>query len=121
MILVDTSVWIDHFRIGNTKLTQILEGPAVLTHPFVIGELSCGNLKSRAETVRWLRALPTAVVASDIEVGQLIEDRRLWGQGIGWTDAHLLASSLLTNCHLWTRDTRLASAARAAGVKMLPD
>ena len=80
-------------------------------HPFVSGELACGNLKDRTAVLSDLLALPAAKLASNAEVLRMIEDRRLWGRGLGWIDAHLLASALLSNCRLWTFDVRLAKAA----------
>ena len=80
-------------------------------HPFVSGELACGNLKDRTAVLSDLLALPAAKLASNAEVLRMTEDRRLWGRGLGWIDAHLLASALLSNCRLWTLDARLAKAA----------
>ena len=108
MILVDTSVWVDHFRRHETALADALERGDVLTHPFVIGELACGNLKHRGEVLSLLQAIPAAVVSSDAEVLHFIERRNLMGKGIGYIDAHLLASVMLTEgAQLWTRDRRL--------------
>jgi predicted nucleic acid-binding protein len=118
MILVDTSVWIDHFRVGNPLLNQILGGALVLTHPYVIGELACGNLENRAQILADLNALPLSVPATGEEVLRLIEVRKLWGRGIGWVDGHLLASSLLSNCRLWTLDHQLNRIAGSAAVKL---
>lgn len=113
MILVDTSVWIDHFREGVHELAERLEANSVLMHPFVLGELACGNLRSRAETLHLLGNLPTAARASDSEVLQFIELNKLMGKGIGFTDAHLLAATTLTgDAKLWTRDKRLSDIAR---------
>ncbi len=112
MILIDTSVWIDHLRNGSAALTDVLEQEQVMTHPFVIGELACGNLKDRRQVLDLMAALPPAAVASDKEVLLFIEDRRLMGKGIGYVDAHLLASVTLTeDAQLWTRDKRLAAVA----------
>ncbi len=111
MILVDTSIWIDHLRRGNGDLISLLEKVQVFTHPFVIGELACGNLKARREILSLLKELPQARVADHHEVLQLIETRKLMGQGIGWVDAHLLAASLLTGAPLWTSDRHLRSLA----------
>jgi len=116
MILVDTSVWIAHFRKGSRTLSELLSRELVLVHPFVLGELACGNLKNRARILSDLSALPPAVSASHEEVMRLVEGRKLWGQGIGWVDAHLLASALLSDCQLWTLDERLIRATRAARV-----
>jgi predicted nucleic acid-binding protein len=117
MILVDTSVWIGHFRLGDAALVQMLEAGLVLTHPFVLGELASGNLRNRADTLRLLRALPRATAATDDEVNVIIDGRKLWGKGIGWIDAHLLAAALLSGCNLWTLDGRLDAVASAVGVK----
>jgi predicted nucleic acid-binding protein len=117
VILVDTSVWINHFRKGGSNLRELLSKDLVLVHPFVVGELACGNLKNRARILSDLEALPAAVSATHEEVMRLIEDRKLWGLGIGWIDAHLLASALLSDCQFWTLDGRLGRAAAAAGVK----
>ncbi len=111
MVLVDTSVWINHFRRNDPSFAQMLEASVVLMHPFVLGELACGNFKNRTEALSWLREIPKATSASDQETLQLIEQRQLWGRGIGWVDAHLLASALLTRCQFWTLDDRLAQAA----------
>ncbi len=109
MILVDTSVWIDHLRGGEGELVTALEAERVAIHPFVIGELACGNLKNRSELLSLLRELPRAVVASEAEVLGFIEQRKLMGRGIGYLDVHLLASAALTEVRLWTRDKRLAA------------
>lgn len=118
MILVDTSVWIAHFRKGSSRLGELLGQALVMVHPFVIGELACGNLRNRARILSDLEALPSAVSATHEEVMRLVEDRKLWGLGIGWIDVHLLASALLSDCQFWTLDGRLARAAVAAGVKL---
>ncbi len=116
MLLADTSVWIQHFRENNRKLAESLRRGLVLMHPCVLGELACGNLKKRAGTLEDLQTLPPAFAASDDEVLSLIERRRLWGRGLGWVDAHLLAAALLSGCRLWTLDKRLAEAAGALGL-----
>lgn len=119
--LVDTSVWIDHFRKNEPALVELLSEASVLTHPFVLGELACGNLKKRAVILSNLEALPGAVPATHKECLRLIEDRKLWGRGIGWIDAHLLASALLSSCVLWTLDESLNRAATEARVKLYRD
>lgn len=111
MILVDTSLWIDHFRSGNPKLRSLLYANEVLTHPFVVGELACGALRNRAEILRHLKALPEARLADHHEVLRFVENEQLYGRGIGWVDAHLLASARLTGCRLWTLDKQLRLAA----------
>jgi len=118
MILVDTSVWVAHFRTGSSMLADLLSETLVLMHPFVIGELACGNLKNRTRILSDLEALPSAVSATHGEVIRLLEFRKLWGLGIGWIDAHLLASALLSDCQLWTLDERLLGAAAAAEAKL---
>lgn len=112
MILVDTSVWVDHLRTGLPQLEAALEASHVVMHPWVIGELACGNLRHRAQVLQLLQGLPTATVASDGEVLLLIEQEQLMGRGIGYVDAHLLASARLTRCWLWTEDRHLAALAR---------
>ncbi|WP_422126676.1 type II toxin-antitoxin system VapC family toxin [Thioalkalivibrio sulfidiphilus] len=112
MILVDTSVWVDHLRTGDAVLAELLNRSQVLMHPFVVGELACGNLRNRSEVLRLLKDLPQAVVASDEEVLFFIERNALKGLGIGYVDAHLLAAVTLGgSTQLWTRDKRLRSVA----------
>jgi len=113
MILVDTSIWIDHLRTGDERLIDLLDSSQILAHTFVIGELACGNLRKRDEVLRLLNDLPQAPVASQEEVLHFIERNRLMGQGIGYIDAHLLASTALADRALiWTRDQRLQKIAR---------
>ena len=113
MILVDTSIWIDHLRSGEEPLIDLLNSSQILAHPFVIGELACGNLRKRDEVLRLLNDLPQALVASHEEVLHFIERNKLMGQGVGYIDAHLLASTALTHTALiWTRDKRLQKIAR---------
>jgi predicted nucleic acid-binding protein len=116
MLLADTSVWVQHFRRGDTELADRLSEGLVLMHPFVSGELACGNLKARVQTLSDLSALPSARVASDSEVRHLIETRRLWGRGLGWVDIHVLASALLSHCRFRTLDKKLGEAAAALGL-----
>jgi len=112
VILVDTSVWIDHLRVGDPKLGSLLQNGQVLTHPCLIGELALGQLSHRSEILGLLRNLPHAQTATDAEVLNLVENRHLFGLGIGYVDAHLLAATLLTaGAGLWTRDKRLAAVA----------
>ena len=115
MILVDTSVWVEHLRHGLPRLAMLLQGGEVLIHPWVIGELACGNLRNRSQVLELLQGLPAASVASDAEVLLLIERDRLMGRGIGYVDAHLLASARLSRCRLWTQDRRLAGVAEGQG------
>jgi predicted nucleic acid-binding protein len=112
MILVDTSVWVDHLRAREKALAHLLDTGQVLTHPFVIGELALGNLRQRGIILSNLRVLPQAVFAAEQEVLHFIEQHRLFGIGIGYVDAHLLAAARLTPAAtLWTRDKRLRVAA----------
>lgn len=117
MILVDTSVWVDHLRVIDEKLVRLLGSSQVSMHPFVVGELACGNLRNRTEVLKLLQDLPQATVASDKEVLFLIEHHELMGRGIGYVDAHLLAAVTLTGTtRLWTRDNRLREAAETLGL-----
>ena len=112
MILVDTSVWIDHLRMGEPSLAAALEGGRVMMHPFVLGELACGNLANRSEVLELLGDLPAAPTATDPEALDFVERRALMGRGIGYIDVHLLASIALSgDACLWTRDRRLAAVA----------
>ena len=112
MFLVETSVWIDHLRSGDDELARLLQTGLVATHPLVVGELAMGNLRARDTIIELLQALPQAVVASDDEVLAYVSRHRLFGLGIGYADAHLLASTQLTaGARLWTRDRRLRDAA----------
>ena len=116
MVLVDTSVWIEHLRHGHPLLAELLTETSVAMHPFITGELACGNLKNRTGLLADLNALPAATLASQEEVLRLLEERGLWGRGLGWVDAHLLASALLSHSAFWTLDGRLAQAARDVGL-----
>lgn len=108
MILVDTSVWVDHLRRGDAGLVDLLERSAVLMHPFVVGEIACGSLRDRESILELLQDLPAAVVASPDEVLKFIGSPVLHGKGIGYVDVHLLASVALTpGARLWTRDAKL--------------
>jgi len=117
VILADTSVWIDHLRGGDGKLERALVAGSILIHPFVIGEISLGHLRQRKRILEDLRALPMAIVASDDEVVGLIDRAKLFGRGIGYIDAHLLAATRLSeNAALWTYDGSLREAARHLGL-----
>jgi len=122
VILVDASVWIDHLRSNDERLTALLDGDEVLGHPFIMGELALGHLRQRDIVLRALRRLPQATVASDQEVLRLIDRQPLFGRGIGYVDAHLLAAVRLTaDTRLWTRDRRLQTVAAELGLAaMLP-
>lgn len=112
MILVDTSVWIDHLRRADVRLTQLLNRGRVFCHPYVIGELALGNLRQREAVLSALKAMPQMTVASDDETMHFIDENNLSGCGIGYIDAHLLAATRLSpGATLWTRDRRLLAAA----------
>ena len=116
MILVDTSVWVDHLRGGDAGLVDLLERSAVAMHPFVVGELACGSLRERSAILELLQDLPAAVVADSGEVLHFIDRHALHGKGIGYVDVHLLASVVLTEgTRVWTRDQKLRQVAAALG------
>ncbi len=117
MILVDTTVWVRHIRLADATLQRLLNAQRVLTHPHIVGELALGNLPQRKTFLALLERLPAAVVATDEEVLRLIEDRGLAGSGVGYVDAHLLASSrLTTGSGLWTHDKRFEAVADYLGL-----
>lgn len=117
MILVDTSVWIDHLRRRNRALGALLDHAQVICHPFVIGEIALGRLANRPEILRLLSELPSARVVRHEDALALIEARGLAGAGIGWVDVHLLASALVERAPLWTLDRRLAAVASDCDVR----
>jgi predicted nucleic acid-binding protein len=117
VILVDTSIWVDHLRSGDDGLVDLLNASQVLMHPFVLGELACGNLRQRTEILSLLNDLPEIPVARDEEVLFYIERHELMGRGIGYIDAHLLAAvALEAGTRLWTRDKRLGKLAKTLGI-----
>lgn len=116
MTLVDTSIWIDHLRAGNDGLVSMLQDNQVCIHPWVVGELACGNLTNRSEVLALLGALPPLTPASADEVLHFIEKRRLMGRGIGYVDVHLLAAAVIHGVDFWTRDKRLLDMAMELGV-----
>ena len=116
LILADTSVWVDHLRSPNPLVIQLADQERLLTHPYVIGELAMGHLRRRDDFIRGLRNMDRAARALDEEVTRLVEENRLYGLGIDWVDAHLLASSMLVNdVLLWTHDRRLNTVAARFG------
>jgi predicted nucleic acid-binding protein len=119
-VLVDTSVWVDHLRRGNARLVACLETAQVDTHPFVIGELACGNLARRREILGLLRALRSLPIVDHDEVLEFIAALQLHGRGLGWIDIHLLASARMARVPLWTLDKRLFAVARDIGVDATP-
>ncbi len=112
MILVDTSIWVNHLRRHDAVLAAHLEAGDVLCHPYVIGEIGLGLLKQRHEVLELLAALPSALVVSHDEAMAFVEQRRLAGLGVGWFDVHLAASAVVSRAKLWTADRRLAAVAR---------
>ena len=121
MILLDTSVWVDHLRRGDPLVVQALESGQVVAHTFVIGELACGNLKSRARVIELLRDLPQSAIATDDEVLHFIDGHKLMGRGIGYVDAHLLAAAAIGRSFLWTKDRRLREVAIELGFAYLKE
>ncbi|MFC2163831.1 type II toxin-antitoxin system VapC family toxin [Acidobacteriota bacterium] len=119
MVLVDTSIWVSHFRDKNLQLEDLLTKGQIVCHPYVIGELACGNLKNRNKILWLLRELPMAAHASQEEILIFIEDHQLMGLGLGYIDVHLLASALLSTVPLWTKDRRLKVAADQLHISFL--
>ena len=115
-VLVDTSIWVHHLSRGDSGLVELLEAGDVLCHPFVIGELACGNIRNRGEILRLLATLPQASVAHDNELMGLVNEHHLYGRGLGWIDIHLLGSALVSSCKLWTADKALREATRRLGI-----
>lgn len=111
MVLVDTSIWISHFRNGNPELATLLNDGKVLCHPLVVGELACGNLKDRNMILSFLQLLPMATTVEHEEVLSFIEDNRLMGLGLGYIDIHLIMSAVLTEAPIWTLDKKLSQIA----------
>jgi len=116
MILVDTSVWIDHLHHSNEGLIELLLSNQVCIHPFVLGELSCGNISNREEVLSLLRTLRSIDLVLDEEVFMLIEDRKLFGKGLGFIDIHLLASAMIHHVPIWTGDKSLKRVAGELGI-----
>ena len=111
MVLVDTSIWVEHLRKGNRQLELLLMDTAVICHPFIIGELACGTIKKRNEILSLLKSLPSAPVLEFDELMFFIDENQMMGIGIGFVDVHLLASARLSGTSLWTADKKLKSAA----------
>ena len=111
MILVDTSVWVSHFREVNPGLKDLLFNEEVICHPLIIGEMACGHMRNRKEILSLLQMLPRAEIVQEEEILPFVKNRHLFGLGIGIIDVHLLASSLLTKAHIWTYDKKLHEAA----------
>jgi len=107
MVLVDTSIWIDHFRNSNDQLVELLNDGEVFCHPFIIGELACGNIKNRKKIIAALQALPQSSIIEHNEIMIFIEKNKIIGKGLGYIDVAILASSLVTGIPLWTLDRKL--------------
>lgn len=116
MLLVDTSVWVDHLRRGDAELAERLENGEVMTHRLVVEELACGSMSRRREILELFGTLPRVAEAEHAEFLFFIETQSLHGTGLGAVDAHLLASAKLSRARLWTRDAALARAAEKLGV-----
>jgi predicted nucleic acid-binding protein len=116
MILVDTSVWVDHLRVADARLVELLHDGQVLCHAFVVGELACGNLRRRAEILSLLVDLPQLPTVPSDDVIRFIDAHHLMDRGLGLVDIHLLASAFVSRESLWTKDRRLADAANRLGV-----
>jgi predicted nucleic acid-binding protein len=114
--LIDTSVWVNHFRMPDERVLSLTASDEVGTHPFVIGELAAGNLKNREKTLRALRWLDQPSLPADDEVHDILESQRLWGKGLGWIDLHILAATKLAGWSLYTADVAMAAAARQIGI-----
>jgi hypothetical protein len=108
LVLVDTSVWVSHLREGNQELELLLNNGDVMCHPFIVGELACGNINNRAEILSLLQLLPMAVQVENEEVLHFIETNTLMGKGLGYVDMHLTASAMLSEVPIWTLDKNLA-------------
>jgi len=120
MVLVDTSVWVCHLREGDPDLEQLLNDGEAMCHPFIVGELACGNVRNRQEVLSLLQRLPVAIQARHEEILQFIEQNRLMGKGLGYIDVHLFASAVLTGVPLWTYDKRLNETSEGLGVGYKP-
>lgn len=118
MVLVDTSVWVLHLQKGNIGLERLLNEGDVVCHPFIVGELACGNLKNRAEILSLLQTLSVATLVEHEEVMHFIENYQLMGRGLGYIDIHLLASALLTEVPIWTLDKKLDEVATELGISL---
>ena len=115
-VLVDTSVWVDYLRRGDSRLAGLLEDDQVFCHPFIVGELACGSLEPRSEILERLGLLPETPTVRNSEAIHFIEQHRLWGKGIGLIDVHILASAFLGKSELWTRYKRLNRIADDLGI-----
>jgi predicted nucleic acid-binding protein len=120
MVLVDTSVWVRHLRQGEPNLERLLNDGEVMCHPFVVGELACGNIRNRTEILSLIQILPLVTGAKHEEVLRFIEQNHLMGKGLGYIDVHLCASAVLTGVPMWTYDRRLNEANEGLGISYKP-
>ncbi len=120
MVIVDTSVWINHFNSSDLDLVVLLDDNRVLMHDFVLGEIACGSLKARIQKLELLNDLPKSAVADISEVLFFIEKNKLMSKGIGFVDNHLLASASISKCKVWTYDKRLQLAAEQLKLSYQP-
>jgi hypothetical protein len=120
MVLVDTSVWVRHLRQGDPNLEQLLNDGKVACHPFVVGELACGNIRNRTEIISLIKILPLVTETKHEEVLQFIEQNHLMGKGLGYIDVHLCASAVLTGVPMWTYGRRLNEANEGLGIRYKP-
>lgn len=120
MVLVDTSVWVRHLRQSEPNLERLLNDGEVVCHPFVVGELACGNITNRTEILSLIKILPQVTEAKNEEVLRFIEQKHLMGKGLGYIDVHLCASALLTGVPMWTYDRRLNEATEGLGIRYEP-
>jgi predicted nucleic acid-binding protein len=116
MVLVDTSVWVSHLRRGNSRLQELLEEGAVVSHSFVVGELACGNISNRAEIISLMQSLPMLDAVEHEELLIFIEHNKMMGKGLGFVDVHLLAAATLAGVPLWTQDRKLKQACSRLGI-----
>ena len=110
MVLVDTSIWVSHLRHGNSRLQKLLEEGGVASHPFIIGELACGNISNRTEILSLMQSLPMLDAIEPEELLLFIEHHKVMGAGLGFVDVHLMAAALLAGIPLWTQDKKFKQA-----------
>lgn len=116
MTLVDTSIWVDHMRVPDARLIQLITTKSMRLHPFVLGELAAGNLPKRRRSLDYLESLPRVPAAQESDVHHLLESNGLWGKGLGWIDLHLLAAAVVSGCNILTADRALGAAAKKLGI-----
>ena len=120
MVLVDTSVWVRHLREGDSDLEQLLNNGELMCHPYIVGELACGNMKNRHEVISLLQLLPLATLARHEEILQFIEMNHLMGKGLGYIDIHLAASAVLSGVPILSYDKKLNEVSEGLGIRYDP-